>query len=276
MFDTGLAAVLLAEIQPISYLGLAFVYLIMLFPIAIVLFLKLKMFKDIFIAVIRMSVQLFLIGFVLIALFKWNNAGLNVLWLFIMVLFATFSVFRNSNLRVRYFTFPILFSLMTASFLVIMYFNGLILGIQNVFDAKYLIVLSGMILGNSMRGTIVALNSFYKDIHRNEDRYFYQIAHGATIFEAVKPYFRSALKSALRPNIAVMSTLGIVSLPGMMAGQILGGASTEEAIKYQIAVMTAIFTSVSLTVGSALLLTMRTSFDDFGILRKNIFKMDEN
>ena len=272
MLNLDLITTVFAEIQQISHWGIVFLYLILLLPFAIVVLLKLRMFKDIVISVVRMSAQLFLVGFVLIELFRINNAGLNVLWLFVMVMFATFSVFRNSTLRAKYFTFPILISLLTISFLVVLYFNGMILGIPNIFSAKYLIVLSGMILGNSMRGTIVGINSFYKDIHRNEERYLYHIAHGATVFEAVKPYFRSGLKSALRPNIAAMSTLGIVALPGMMAGQILGGAATEEAIKYQIAIMTAIFTSVTLTVTLAIFLTMRISFDEFGILRKNIFK----
>ncbi len=272
MINLGCLSSILAQIKQISDIGLLFAYLILLLPLAIILLLKLNLFKEIIIAVIRMTVQLFIVGFLLIFLFKWNNTPLNLLWFLIMILFATFSVVRNSNLRLRSSGFPMLFSLMVVSFLVVLYFNALILGIDNVFQAQFLIVLSGMILGNSMRGTIIGISSFYKDLRRNEDRYLHRIAHGATVFEAVKPYFRNAVESALRPNIAAMSTIGIVFLPGMMAGQILGGATPDEAIKYQIAIMTSIFTSVLLTVGISVLLTMRISFDDFGVLRKNIFK----
>ena len=263
---------ILAQIQQISDIGLVFAYLILLLPLIIILLLKLNLFKDIIVAVFRMTVQLFIVGILLIYLFKWNNTPLNLLWFLIMILFATYSVIRNSNLKLRSSAFPVLLALMIVSFLVVLYFNALILGIDNVFQAQFLIVLSGMILGNSMRGTIIGISGFYKDLRRNEDRYLHRIAHGATVFEAVKPYYRNAIESAIRPTVAAMSTIGIVFLPGMMAGQILGGASPDEAIKYQIAIMTSIFTSVILTVGISVLLTMRISFDDFGILRKNIFK----
>ncbi|MCK5343625.1 MAG: ABC transporter permease, partial [Candidatus Heimdallarchaeota archaeon] len=226
---------ILAQIQQISDIGLFFAYLILLLPLTIILLLKLNLFKDVIVAVVRMSFQLFIVGILLIYLFKWNNTLLNLLWFLIMILFATYSVIRNSNLRLRSSAFPVLLALMIVSFLVVLYFNALILGIDNVFQAQFLIVLSGMILGNSMRGTIIGISGFYKDLRRNEDRYLHRIAHGATVFEAVKPYYRNAIESAIRPTVAAMSTIGIVFLPGMMAGQILGGASPDEAIKYQIA-----------------------------------------
>jgi len=63
-----------------------------------------------------------------------------------------------------------------------------------------------------------------------------------------------------------------VYLPGMMTGQILGGASPQTAIKYQIAIYVAILTSVSLSVTLTILFTMKSSFDEYGILRQDIFK----
>lgn len=92
------------------------------------------------------------------------------------------------------------------------------------------------------------------------------------MYEAVLPYFRNALITALKPTIASMATIGIVSLPGMMTGQILGGSPPQTAIKYQIAIMIAILMSVSLSVTLTIFFTMRSSFNEYGILKEDVFK----
>jgi len=83
--------------------------------------------------------------------------------------------------------------------------------------------------------------------------------------EALEPYFRRALLTALNPTLASIETLGLVALPGMMTGQILGGALPLTAIKYQIAIMLAIlivrFVAASLTI----FMTIHLAFDDFDI-----------
>jgi putative ABC transport system permease protein len=107
---------------------------------------------------------------------------------------------------------------------------------------------------------------------RNEERYFYRLSQGATIMEAVMPYFRSALISALSPTLASMATIGIVFIPGMMTGQILGGSTPLTAIKYQIAIMIFIFVILSLTITLTIFLTLKNAFTGWGVLKKNLFK----
>jgi len=127
-------------------------------------------------------------------------------------------------------------------------------------------------LGNSLRGNIIGVSSFYKSIKRNERRYLYRLSVGASLYEALKPYFRAGMITSLQPTIATMMTIGIVSLPGMMTGQMLGGASPMVAIKYQIAIMIAIFVSVSMSVALMILFTIKSSFNGYGVLKKGVFK----
>jgi putative ABC transport system permease protein len=129
-----------------------------------------------------------------------------------------------------------------------------------------------MLLGNSLRGDIIGIDNFYKAIERNKQRRLYALACGATFFESLTPYFKESLTAALQPTIATMATMGIVFLPGMMTGQILGGVSPVLAIKYQIAIMIAIFTATTITVNLTILLTVRTCFDGYGMVRKRIFQ----
>jgi putative ABC transport system permease protein len=72
--------------------------------------------------------------------------------------------------------------------------------------------------------------------------------------------------------VARTATIGLVSLPGMMTGQMLGGAQPMTAIMYQIAIMIAIFTGTAITVLTAILLTRPMAFDEFGLLRQDVWK----
>jgi len=83
---------------------------------------------------------------------------------------------------------------------------------------------------------------------------------------------QSSVKLALKPTLAAMATMGIVSLPGMMTGTILGGASPELAVKYQIMIMLGILSSTTMSVVLSIVLTFPFCFDSGGLLKRDIFK----
>ena len=91
--------------------------------------------------------------------------------------------------------------------------------------------------------------------------------------EATLPFLRDAFQSALAPTVATIATIGLVSLPGMMTGVILGGANPMTAIKYQIAIMLAILSGTAITVFLAIRMTMKNSFTPYGMLDRRIFKV---
>jgi putative ABC transport system permease protein len=128
-----------------------------------------------------------------------------------------------------------------------------------------------MTLGNCMRGNIVALDACYGRLRSQRRVYQGDLLLGATRFEALRPFTQEALRASLAPMIATMATLGIVSLPGMMTGQILGGSSPIVAIKYQIAIMVCIFVVMALSAMLNLILTQRVAFDHYDRLREDIF-----
>ena len=82
-----------------------------------------------------------------------------------------------------------------------------------------------------------------------------------------QPFIRTAVKAALAPQLASMTTLGIVSLPGMMTGQILGGTEPLLAVKYQLVIMVAIFISATLSVTTTLTVASRSAFNRYGQLK---------
>lgn len=150
------------------------------------------------------------------------------------------------------------------------------MNISDIFNAKYLIPISGMLLGNSLKGNIIATNTFFDYFKNREKEYFFTLSLGASRQEALKPIVRESIKRGLRPTLASIATIGLVSLPGMMTGQILGGSVPMTAIKYQIAIMIAIFSTMAISIFLVILLLKKVSFNKFDVLKKYIFIKGEN
>jgi putative ABC transport system permease protein len=255
----------------ISYIGLVLCSLLLIIPFAVSILMRLRIVGPAIIAVLRMCMQLVLVGIFLKYLFIWNNVLLNIGWVLIMIGVATSNVSSKIKIQFRVFLIPTFAAFTVATLFVLVYVTTLVLHLQSITDARFFVVIGGMLLGNSLRGNIIGIDSFYSTIHRNAQRYQYRLAVGATIFEALLPYFRNSLRSALQPTIATMATMGIVFLPGMMTGQILGGLSPLVAIKYQIVIMIAIFVSTLIAVNLTILFTIRTCFNGYGMLKESIF-----
>jgi len=244
---------------------------LLLVPIFMVWYFKLGLTKNLLVSTLRMAVQLVLIGFFLEYLFRYNNWILNLIWFLMMITVAAFSVIKNSGLKTTHFALPVILSFIIANFLVVIYFNFFIVNLDFILDAKYMIAIGGMILGNSLRANVIGIGDFYKSLRRDEQLYFYKLALGATKQEALLHFAKKSFVAALNPTIATMATMGIVSLPGMMTGQILGGSVPLVAIKYQIAIMIAILASTVLSISLSILFTVQYSFQKNGVLKKTIF-----
>jgi len=255
----------------ISAVSMLLCFVLFVVPVIASRILGLNMIKPLFISAFRMTVQLFLVGVYLTYLFDLNNTMVTMAWLLVMVAFAALTVVRSSGLHWRVFIVPAFGALAAATVPLLLYFNMVIIRLTDIFEARFIIAIGGMVLGNAMRAIIVGVSDFYKSIKRDENRYLYSLSQGATVYEAGKRYVCMSLTAALKPSLASMATMGLVFLPGMMTGQIIGGSSPLVAIKYQIAIMTLIYVATVTSIGLTILLTIRTSFDDFGLLRKEVF-----
>ncbi|MGC9366285.1 MAG: ABC transporter permease [bacterium] len=258
--------------KDISLISVFLCFLLLIVPVAIFLRFKVQLIKSLLSSVARMTLQLFLAGVYLQFIFRWNNVFINILWLMIMVTAATITVLRSTNLNIRKLFLSIFCSFLITVIAVLVYFNWVVIGLEVIFDSRYVIVIGGMLLGNSLRGSIVGLNSIYQQLKKSESCYLYCLAGGATKFEALMPYLQDSLKFALMPTIASMATIGLVHLPGMMTGQILGGSNPMVAVKYQITIMIAIFTVTSLNVVLTFLFSIYASFNRYGVIKKGIWK----
>ncbi|MBI9059905.1 MAG: ABC transporter permease [Labilibaculum sp.] len=258
------------EIIDINIWSLALGFLLMIIPIAGFIYFKVKIIKETVIGVIRMLIQLSLIAFYLEYIFEWNNAYINVAWVAVMIFVGTFTTIKRAGLTYRYFVLPFALSSLVSILIIDTFFLGLVIRLDYVFDARYFIPISGMVLGNSLNHNIVGISNYFTRLSKEQDLYYFLLVNGNSKRNSLAPFIRSAIKSGLNPLIATMSVIGLISLPGMMTGQILGGSSPVVAIKYQILIMIAIFVGCSLNLMLSILLANRFVFDSFGKIKPNI------
>jgi putative ABC transport system permease protein len=256
----------------ISYQAMIILYALITVPVLISRFLKLGNVKQILIAVLRMTVQLAAMGLYLDYLFRYNNVWVNFGWVMLMIVIANITVNRNTGLRSLKIFLTVMLGLSISAFFVIVIFIIIAIRPEPFYDARYLIPISGMVIGNCMRANTIALERFYSSVKKNEREFLTYLLMGATLREAALPYIRESVKPALAPQLATLATLGLVSLPGMMTGQILGGSTPIVAIKYQIGIMIAIFTAITITTVLNLLLSLKVAFNEYSILRRGIFR----
>lgn len=259
-------------VQEISWGDLAMGYLLLLIPLLVFKYYQSGMIRSTLIAVIRMTIQLYLVGLYLQYIFDLNSYWVNIAWVLVMIVIASFTAIRRSGLSRKLFLLPILSALLVSIFAIDMYFLGVILQLNYLFDARYFIPITGMLIGNCMSNIIIALNTFYKSLDRDQTQYRFALANGATRSEALKPFIAEALRKALNPTIATTSVVGLISLPGMMTGQILGGSDPSIAIKYQIMIMITILVSSMIAIILSLVVSNKFVFDDMDLPQKNILR----
>ncbi|TDT68035.1 putative ABC transport system permease protein [Hypnocyclicus thermotrophus] len=251
-------------------LGLLILFIIPLIITSI--FLKLDIIKKTFFSIFKMCIQLFLVSLYLNYIFTLNNRFINLLYLLIMIIIATLNVANNSNLKLKKFIFYIFISIAFSQVLTLFIFNKFIINLSNIFDAKYIIAVGGMLLGNEISGTIITLNSLYNEVSKKEEKYLFLLTIGANKLEALQESIKISILSSITPTIASMSAIGIVSLPGMMTGQILAGSIPTTAIKYQIAIMLAILNAKFISSILIIIFFNKKCFTPYSLLDKEYFK----
>ena len=254
----------------ISWPGMAGAYLLLLVPLAVLLWQQVPIVGRVGIAVLRMTVQLLFVGIYLQVVFTFDNAWLNCAWVIVMIVVADVSILRHCRLRVRCFGWPMFVALVLGTAIPLLFFMALILRRPHILEARFLIPIGGMILGNCLRADIIGVRHFYETIDHDARTFELTLAQGARLGEAIQPYLREAVQNAVAPTIATMMTVGLVSLPGMMTGVILGGQPPLTAIKYQLAIMIAIFTGTAIAVPCAILLTRKKGFLPTGPLNREV------
>jgi putative ABC transport system permease protein len=222
------------------------------------LVLKLDMARSVLWAGLRMSVQLTLIGLILNWVFALQSLPLVLGVLTIMTLAAGQAAISRVKHPYRGIYRDSLLAIFVSSWLTTAYMIAVVSRPSPWYQPEYLIPLLGMVLGNGLSGMALGLDRFLSEAHSRRDEIETWLALGATRWEAAQDLVRNAVRTGMTPITQSMLASGLVSLPGMMTGQILGGVNPQQAVAYQIVIMFMISTSTALgTVGMVLLSWLR-------------------
>jgi putative ABC transport system permease protein len=211
---------------------------------------------DIAVAAARSFIQLTAIGYVIKAIFASDSLLWVVLLLVVMVVFGAFTA-RSRAPRVPHAFWTLLFALAiaaTATLAVV-----LALGVFPI-EARYLVPVGGMVIGNAMTAAAVALNRLGDDIHDAAGRIEATLALGATATEAIRPIARRSLRSGMIPLIDSTKTTGLIFFPGTMVGMLLAGAAPVDAVRLQLVLLYVLLGAVALAALLAVLLSRRAFF----------------
>lgn len=235
--------------------------------ILIAMFLSLKqnlgLEKDIAIGTVRAAIQLFAVGYVLNYLFHNDHPIFIVLILCVMIVIAAANARkRGKGLTGVFWRIVLTISTTEAVTMGLL----LILGMVKI-EPRYIIPISGMIIGNAMVVCGLYLNHMKREVETSSGEIETLLSLGGTVRQAVQLSLKRSVKASMIPSIDSMKTVGIVQLPGMMTGMIIAGASPLEAVRYQILIVFSFCASAALTSILLALLSYQLWFTDDGRLK---------
>ncbi|AKJ65276.1 ABC transporter permease [Kiritimatiella glycovorans] len=231
--------------------------------------LQLNVHGTLLIAAGRTVIQLLLVGLVLKALFAYAAPGWVLLMATIMLLAAGREVIARQKRKLRGpWGYGIgLTAMFISSFAVTVLALTVIVQAEPWYRPQYAIPMLGMLLGNTMNSIALGMNHLTRSVVEQREAIEARLALGHTRDEAVGDIRRESVRTGIIPIMNSMAAAGLVSLPGMMTGQILGGTPPVEAVKYQILIMFLIASGTGFGALAAVHLTARRLFDDRHRLR---------
>ena len=232
---------------PLQQLALAFIYVIAV--VLIVRRMGIPREMEIIVAALRMTIQLVIAGYALFYIFDSDALWLVAILLIGMEAFAIHNAIKRTNMELSNgMKRLIAIAIPAGTLLSLGFFLVAVVGDNAWRDPQYVIPLAGMIVGNAMTGVSLGVTRMVDGVRTQQATIETALMLGATPKDATRGIVKSAFDAALLPTINSMVGIGIVSLPGMMTGQILAGTSPLIAIRYQIAIMLGIMGSVAFSV----------------------------
>ena len=209
-------------------------------------------------------IQLTLVGYAIKVIFEADTIWLVLVLLTAMVLFGALTA-RSRAKRVPGAFGPLLIALALAAAGTL----GLVVAL-GVFEPtpRYLVPVGGMVIGNAMTASAVALNRLGDEVAASRPQIEATLALGATASEAALPIVRRSLRSGMITLVDSTKTTGLIFFPGTMVGMLLAGAAPADAVRLQLILLYTLLGSVSIAALVATGLAYRGFFTPAQQLRE--------
>ena len=232
------------SIQIISFTKLALAFIPVMAVVGILYKWSLN-YKNALYALSRMLLQLLLVGYVLVYIFESDNFLVVLAVLTVMVIASSWIALRTIKVQRRKLIPKALYSIIIGGGITLVLITQGVLDLSPWYSPRYMIPLAGMIFANAMNSVSLAAERFMAEIKRE------------TAYQKARSI---ALRASLIPITNTLFAVGLVSLPGMMTGQILSGISPLVAVRYQIMVMCMVYSSAGISAACFLLFIKQDFF----------------
>lgn len=185
----------------------------------------------------RTVLQLAAVGYFLAAVFAWRNPWAVLAVLGVMSAIATVVARNRISKKMTRLLPLVLGSLLVSTALTMVYTTALVLRPETWYEPRYVIPLTGIVLGNAMNAASIAGDRLVSSLQQNRIEIETHLSLGATPEQAIAAYRRAAIKVGTIPTVNAMMVVGIVTLPGIITGQLLSGADPLNAAAYQMLIM---------------------------------------
>ena len=248
------------SIVDVSWFDLGLAFGLILIAVGIARWQGVGLARRLVIGAVRAVGQLVFVGYVLVYIFALDRWYLVVATLLIMLIVATqAAVNRQPGVRR-----PLLMitgvAMLVASGLTLLYISTLVVRVAPWYNPQYMVPLFGMIVGSAMNAAAIAAERLHSEVTVRRAEIEAYLALGAHYHYASQHAVRHAMRASLIPTVNGLMVVGVVTLPGMMTGQILAGASPLIAIRYQIVVVFMQAAAVAMTTAIVTLWYRRTFF----------------
>lgn len=226
--------------------------------------LKLGVGLQLIVAALRTTGQLLIVGLILTSVFSEARLSWVVLITLVMLGVASWEILARQKRKLRgWLGFGVsALSLFVSSFLITIVALVFIVKVDPWYTPQYAIPLLGMLLGNTMNGIALGMDRLVQTAWQQRFIIEQRLMLGESDVDAIRDIRHDSMRAGMIPIINAMAAAGIVSLPGMMTGQILAGSEPVEAVKYQILIMFLITAGTGFGVILALHLLSDRLFDD--------------
>ncbi len=253
----------MGELIRLTAVDLSLAALLVLALAALAARMQLGVTTQLLVAGARTTAQLMLVGLILKWVFETAALPWIALIMLVMLTVAAWEVLSRQQRKLKgWWGFAVgAFAMFVSSFLITLLALHAIIQPQPWYQPQYLIPLLGMLLGNTMNGIALGMDRLVQTAWQQRAVIEQRLMLGQTASEAIREIRRDSMRAGMIPIINAMAAAGIVSLPGMMTGQILAGSAPVEAVKYQILIMFLITAGTGFGVITVLHLIARRMFD---------------
>jgi putative ABC transport system permease protein len=216
--------------------------------------------------VLRMLVQLGVMGGVLWCLWYYDSVWFNLLWLVVLVVAGAFIVASRTRLRSRVLMLPVIVSMFVSVLLVTLYLLYVVLRPEQPMNVRWFVPVTGILMAHVLTTNIRVLRTYFDSLHQDSQPYYTLLGNGATRLQALTPYLTRALRSIVTPALATMSAMGLFVVPMLLSGLLTGGLDPVSAVTFYIILMVASIATSVLSMAITLWMSDRRAFTPQGKL----------